>query len=98
MKPTAEQETSMLIASRAMQRAQHAIGEAERLDELTLYMTQRTKWIEQTAPKTAALMKSWSDETALDTWNRIGPDYKREVWKYLDADQRARLRRLKEAA
>lgn len=98
MSPTEEQETVTLVASRSLTRATHAIAEAERLDELAMYLNQRDKWIEQTAPRTAALMKSWSDETALDTWNRIGADYKREVWKYLDAEQRARLRRLKEAA
>lgn len=98
MRATENQETARLVASRALTRATQAIGEAERLDELAMYLNQREKWIEQTAPRTAALMKSWGDATALDTWNRIGADYKREVWKHLDADQRARLRRLKEAA
>lgn len=91
------EQTAFLIASRAGERAVHAIGEAERTDELTMYLSQRAKWIAQTAPRTAALMRSWKDDVALQTWNCIGPDYKREVWKYLDANQRARLRELKQA-
>lgn len=91
-------QTAFLVASRARTRAVRAITEAERTDELAMYLSQRGKWIEQTAPRTAALMRSWKDDVALETWNCIGPDYKREVWKYLDANQRARLRQLKQAA
>jgi hypothetical protein len=83
-----------LVASRAGERAMNAIKEAERTDELTTYLTQREKWIEQTAPRTAALMRSWADDIATETWRCIGSDYKREVWKYLDQEQRGRLRRL----
>lgn len=88
-------QTAFLVASRAGTRAVRAITEAERTDELAMYLSQRGKWIEQTAPRTAALMRSWKDDVALETWNCIGSDYKREVWKYLDANQRARLRELK---
>lgn len=88
-------QTAFLIASRAGTRAQSAIAEAERTDELAMYLNQRAKWIEQTAPRTARLMHQWGDDVALKTWDCIGADYKREVWKYLDAEQRARLRQLK---
>lgn len=88
-------QTAFLVASRAGTRAVQAITEAERTDELAMYLSQRGKWIEQTAPRTAALMRSWKDDVALETWNCIGADYKREVWKHLDTSQRARLRALK---
>jgi len=98
MKLTEEQQTAALLASRALTRAEHSIAEAERIDELTLYLTQREKWVEQTAPRTAALMAKWNDAEAVETWERIGRDYQRAVWKCMDEAQRARIKRLRKAA
>lgn len=98
MKLTEDQETSTLVASRAATRAANALAEAQRTDELALYMTNRAKWIEQTAPRTAALIARWGDAEAIQTWEMIGRDYQCEVWKYLDAEQRERLKRLRKAA
>src|SRR5690348_10910832 len=81
MRLTEDQETSTLIASRAAARAQNAIAEAQRTDELALYMTNRAKWIEQSAPKLANLMDAWPDAEINRTWDCIGEDYKRAVWK-----------------
>lgn len=92
------QQTAFLVASRAGTRAVAAIVEAERVDELTMYLTQRAKWIEQTAPRTAALMRSWSDAVAVETWSMIGRDYQTEVWKHLDETQRGRIRTLRKEA
>lgn len=95
---TEDQQTAALLASRALTRAENALVEASRVDELTLYLTQRAKWIEQTAPRTASLMRSWSDKTALETWALIGRDYQIEVWKHLDETQRERIRALRKEA
>lgn len=91
------QQTAFLIASRAANRASNALAEAERTDELTMYLTQRDKWIVQTAPKLAALMRTWSDDAINRTWTDIGGDYKREVWKHMDDELKARIRVLREA-
>lgn len=98
MKLTEDQETSTLVASRAATRASNALAEAQRTDELAMYLTQRDKWIVQTAPRTAALIASWGDAEAVQTWEMIGRDYQREVWKHLDAEQRDRIKRLRKAA
>lgn len=98
MKLTEDQETAALLASRALNRAEHAIAEAERIDELTLYLTQRGKWIEQTAPRLAKLMESWSDEAINRTWDSIGEDYKRAVWKCMPDTQKDRIRAVRKAA
>jgi len=95
---TETEQTAFLIASRAATRATGAIAEAERTDELTMYLTQREKWIEQTAPRTAALMAKWNDAEAVETWERIGRDYQRAVWKCMDEAQRARIKRLRKVA
>ena len=95
---TETEQTAFLIASRASARASNALAEAERTDELTMYLSQREKWIEQTAPRTAALMAKWNDAEAVETWERIGRDYQRAVWKCMDEAQRARIKRLRKVA
>lgn len=98
MKLTEDQETAALLASRTLTRAEHAIAEAERIDELTLYLTQREKWIEQTSPRLARLMDTWSDDAINKTWDSIGEDYKRAVWKCMTDAQKGRIRELRKAA
>jgi len=95
---TENEQTAFLIASRAATRAVGAIAEAERTDELTMYLSQREKWIEQTAPRTAALMAQWGDVEVIQTWECIGRDYQRAVWKCMNAAQRERIKRLRKAA
>ena len=89
------QQTALLVASRAAMRASNAIATAARADDLASYLTQRDKWIEQTAPKLAALMRTWGDDEINRTWTDIGSDYKREVWKRMDDELRLRIRVLR---
>lgn len=95
---TDEQQASLLIASRAQQRATRALAEAERTDELALYLNNRAEWIKQTAPRMAKLMASWDDAVANETWSRMGHDYRTEIWKHMDAVQRDRIRQIRRAA
>lgn len=95
---TDEQQTSFLVASRAQKRAADALANAERTDELAMYLNNRAEWIKRTAPRMAALLASWDDAAANESWSRIGHDYRAEIWKHMDAAQRDRIRQIRRAA
>lgn len=95
---TDEQQTSLLVASRAQQRVSSALANAERTDDLAIYLNNRAEWIKRTAPRMAALLASWGDAVANESWTRIGQDYRVEIWKHMDAAQRDRIRQIRRAA
>lgn len=67
-------------------------------DELALYETNRSAWLEYAAPRMASRIASSTDEQIRVDWNRAPRDYQTAVWQHLDDTQRARIRKVRNAA
>lgn len=67
-------------------------------DELALYQTDRSAWLEYAAPRMAGRIASATDEQIKGDWNRMPRDYQTAVWPHLDEAHRARIRKLRNAA
>lgn len=65
------------------------------MDELTLYQTDRPKWLKQVAPRYAQQLARMDDGAMARAWGELPRDYQAATWAHLDASTQARLRKVR---
>jgi len=64
-------------------------------DELVLFKSNRTAWMDLSAPRIAARIAAMDDKQIDHCWQTMMKDLRKQVWLLLDEPQKARVRTIR---